>query len=1053
MNKRPSRSAGLLGELEGSVWNRRVLPLKSVGPETAQGFVIQELAHRLPDESTLFVVAKDPKDAATWNEILSLFNVPTTLYLTAEELFAALANNVKRRVIILPAETLLQPLPRDKRKVTIELTKNTPIKPGDLCAWLVEHGYRFEKAADLPKSFARRGGIVDCYIPGRHDTIRIEFSGNTIEDITTFVPHNKTKPIKLERIMITAADLPPDGADTLLSYISKDERKSLLIFRDSDEFAHTLPGWNKLESKLEEYTQMHFETISTMENADALNAKALPILPKHWDQIAEFLKEQKNSTTIILTKNQKRLKGFLKEYGLAGAVKEIHTRTHSTSYQGFISETLGVLIVTDRDLFGIEQTTEEGLPRSGALDKLWVATLNEGSFVVHLDHGIGRFTGTTVQKVGDVEREYFVLEYAEGDKLFVPVELADKLSKYIGVPNPSMTRLSGGNWKEVTEKVKQDTLAIAKELLSVAAERERAKAPILKGEGAEDEAKLEDSFPYEETPDQGQAIHEVAYDLEQTTPMDRLICGDVGFGKTEVAIRAAFKAAANGYQVAVLSPTTILAQQHFDTFVERLEAFDVKVDLLSRFRSAKSQQRVLASVRSGDVDIVIGTHRLLSDDVHFKKIGLLIIDEEQRFGVQAKEYLKRLRKEVHVLSLSATPIPRTLHLSLSGLRDLSIIKTPPAGRKPITTHIAPYSTGQIKRIIEKEIERGGQAYYVYNKVETIIPKMKELKKLVPQARFGIAHGQLAEIDLAKAMSSFDHGDIDVLIASTIIENGLDLPNVNTMIVEDAPNFGLAQLYQLRGRIGRGDRDAFAYFFYHEQKLAPDARKRLSALMEAERLGSGIDLAMRDMEIRGIGNILGKAQHGRAQAIGLALYSRLLKQAIQEMRGQDVTPLSEVDIDLPISIGIPKNIVYEETDRLRLYQELANEEEVDSLHKKAQREFREPFAEPITNLIYALECKIVSRTAQIKSITTESPVSGKRFVVVARDQFGPEAMGIFIKQPELWDITNERAKISMEALGDNWKKKLLKILRQLTNLYAMQANAKSASAKASADKKD
>lgn len=1040
MNKRPSRSADLLGELRGSVWNRRLLPVKTVGPETAQGYTISKLVGRLPEQTTMFVVAKDPKDAVTWGEICGLFGVKARVYLTAEEVFAGLANSEKHRVTILPAETLLQPLSRDKQKVAFPLEQGMTLRPGDLCAWLTEHGFRFERAADLPKSFARRGGIVDCYLAGKHEAYRIEFTGNTVEAISAFVPHKKNKPQKHERLIITAAELPPDGADVLLSYLPKEDERTLLLFRDSAELSHTLPGWTKLESRLAEYAQLHFETISTYENAESLDARALPILPKHWDQIAEFLKEQKSLTIIAITKNQKRLQGFLKEQGLATLVKEIHTRHHAESYQGFLSKALGILVVTDRDLFGIEQAAEEDIPRGSTLDRLWIATLREGSFVVHLDHGIGRFTGTTLQKVGDVEREYFVLEYAEGDKLFVPVELADKLSKYIGIPNPSMTRLSGGNWKEVTDKVKQDTLAIAKELLTVAAERERAEAPVLKGEGGEKEAKLAETFPYEETPDQARAIREVAHDLERPTPMDRLICGDVGFGKTEVAIRAAFKAAANGYQVAVLSPTTILAQQHFDTFVERLEAFDVNIDLLSRFRSAKAQQRVLAGVRSGDVDIVIGTHRLLSEDVHFRKLGLLIIDEEQRFGVQAKEYLKRLRKEVHVLSLSATPIPRTLHLSLSGIRDLSIIKTPPAGRKPITTHIAPYSTGQIKRILEKELERGGQAYYVYNKVETIIPKLRELKKLVPKARFGIAHGQLAEVDLARVMSVFDRGEVDVLIASTIIENGLDLPNVNTMIVEDAPNFGLAQLYQLRGRIGRGDRDAFAYFFYHEQKLAPDARKRLSALLEAERLGSGIDLAMRDMEIRGIGNILGKAQHGRAQAIGLALYSRLLKQAIQEIRGQDITPLSDVDIDLPISIGIPKNIVYEETDRLRLYQELANEESEDSLRKKAQREFREPFAEPITNLIYALELKIIARRAHVKSITTENPVSGKRFVVVPREQFGPEEMGVFIKQQEVWDLTNERAKIAMAALGDDWKQKLLKIMRQLAEVHAAQAKA-------------
>lgn len=1030
MKKQSSRSSSLLGELVVNVWTERPLSLTHVGPESAQGYIIQELIRRLPKETIFFVVARDQKDAYIWGALLELFAVKPRVFQESEELCAELFSKEQGKVMVVPAETLLQPIPSNKRKVSFPLEKNMALKPGELCEWLAAHGYRFEKAADLPKSFARRGGIVDCYLPGKSEAVRVEFAGNSVASLSRFTPHGKRKPKERESVVLTAAELPPDGADILLSLIPK--HQSVFTFRDSADLVHTLPGWSKAEKRLEEYPRILFDSMGGRDHGRPVDAKALPILPKHWDQIADFLKKHKQLTTMLFTKNQKRVKGFLKEYGITH-VSDIRTQKHAQEFQGFLSPALGVLMVCDRDLFGIEQASEKELSQAGgAFDALWVGSLKEGSFVVHLDHGIGRFTGTTVQRVGEVEREYFVLEYAEGDKLFVPVELADKLSKYVGVPNPSMTRLSGGNWKEITERVRKDTLEIAKELIEIAAERDRVKAPVMKGAGDALEEKLAASFPYRETPDQAKAILEVTRDLEKETPMDRLICGDVGFGKTEVAIRAALKTAANGYQVAVLSPTTILAQQHFDTFLERLDAFDVKVDLLSRFRSHKEQQRVLAGVRSGDVDIVIGTHRLLSEDVHFKKLGLLIIDEEQRFGVHAKEYLKKLRKEVHVLSLSATPIPRTLHLALSGIRDLSIIKTPPAGRKPITTHIAPMSRPQIKRIIEKELERNGQVYYVYNSVETIIPKMEQLKRIVPKARFGIAHGQLAESDLAKVMSSFDRGDIDVLIASTIIENGLDLPNVNTMIVEDAPNFGLAQLYQLRGRIGRGERDAYAYFFYYEQKLAPDARKRLAAIMEAERLGSGMDLAMRDMEIRGIGNILGKAQHGRAQAIGLALYARLLKQAIQEIRGKKSTaPLSDVDIDLPISIGIPKNVVFEETDRLRLYQELANEETVEALKKKAAREFREPFAEPIANLIYALELKILAGKAKVSSITTENPSNGSRRVVIRpRGQFGPEQMGCFIKRPEVWDITNERAKITFDALGNDWKGQIRRILVRL-----------------------
>ncbi|MEK7164852.1 MAG: DEAD/DEAH box helicase, partial [Patescibacteria group bacterium] len=490
-------------------------------------------------------------------------------------------------------------------------------------------------------------------------------------------------------------------------------------------------------------------------------------------------------------------------------------------------------------------------------DLSFIQKMESGNLVVHADHGLARFDGIVEQTIDGIPAEYFKLLYAEGDKLFVPVTLAEKIEKYIGEINPVLSRLSGTAWQKAVEKVKAETLAEARELLNTHARRALARAPFIARDNKIEE-QLQTTFPYKETPDQKQTIAAVYNDLAQHKPMDRLVCGDVGFGKTEVAVRAAAKAALAGFQTVVLSPTTILSQQHIDTFTERLKDLPVTIRGLSRFESKKEQTQIIKNLANGKIDIVIGTHRLLSKDIAFKNLGLIIIDEEQRFGVEHKEALKKMRSIAHILTLSATPIPRTLHLSLSGVRDVSTINTAPEGRLPIATHIEPHNHTKTKEIIEKELKRDGQAYYLYNNIETINLKKKELENLLPKVKFGILHGQLPETEVADVMHKFDKNELDVLISTTIIENGLDLPNVNTLVVDNAVQFGLSQLHQIRGRIGRGNRQAYAYFFYQRQKLTGEAEKRLEALEEARELGAGFELAMRDLEIRGVGNILGKA---------------------------------------------------------------------------------------------------------------------------------------------------------------------------------------------------
>ncbi len=503
--------------------------------------------------------------------------------------------------------------------------------------------------------------------------------------------------------------------------------------------------------------------------------------------------------------------------------------------------------------------------------------LKSGDYLVHLDHGIGIYN----QQLAIADQQYYQLEYASGDKLYVPVGLERKLSRYLGFVEPKISRLGSQLWQRTKRKIKEDAEKFAKELLGIYAQREIATRPRYLAD-SEIDKQLEADFVFEETPDQIQAIEDIKNDLEKELPMDRIVCGDVGFGKTEIALRVMIKAVNSGYQTVMICPTTILANQHYQNFKERLKKLPVKIALLSRLQTKKEQKEITEKLKNGKTDIVIGTHRLLSKDIEFKNLGLLVIDDEQRFGVRQKEKFKKIRASLDVLSLSATPIPRTLYLSLSSLKNISLIQTPPVGRLPIKTFISLFKEETIKEAIENEIKKGGQVYYLHNRVETIETAKKFLENLVPKAKFGVAHGRLREKELIKAMAEFQEKKVDVLVATTIIENGLDLPNVNTLIVADATHLGLAQAYQIRGRIGRSHVQAFAYFLY-SKRLGEKADIRLKALKEAEELGSGYKIALKDLEIRGAGNILGKEQSGNINQIGLNLYCQILSEAIEKTK--------------------------------------------------------------------------------------------------------------------------------------------------------------------------
>ncbi|MDQ4099105.1 MAG: transcription-repair coupling factor [Chloroflexota bacterium] len=583
-----------------------------------------------------------------------------------------------------------------------------------------------------------------------------------------------------------------------------------------------------------------------------------------------------------------------------------------------------IAVWTDLELFGLRKRTRRGGSRSAATSIAFAQSLTAGEYVVHVDHGVARFEGLVRLETGGVEREYLLLEYERGDKLYVPVDQSDRVSRYSGGGiDPARNRLGSGDWIRVKRRVKRAVREMAFELIQLYARRE-ASTGIGFPPDTHWDAELAESFPYVETPDQDAAIHAVKSDMEQPLPMDRLVCGDVGFGKTEVAIRAAFKAVNSGRQVAVLVPTTVLALQHFSTFRQRLAAFPVRIDMLSRLRSRRDQQSTLDGLKDGNVDIVIGTHRLVQRDVIFKDLGLVVVDEEQRFGVRQKEFLKQLKSEVDVLSMSATPIPRTLHMSLAGIRDISMIETAPQARLPIRTFVTAFTDQLVREVILRELDRGGQVYVVHNRVHDIDRLADRIRTAVPEARIGIGHGQMDERVLEEVMLAFVRNEFDVLISTTIIESGVDIPNVNTIIIDNADTLGLTQLYQLRGRVGRATNRAYAYLLYQPRKvLRREARERLETIQEATELGAGLRVAMRDLEIRGAGNILGAEQSGHIGAVGYDLYMRLLSQAVEEIRsGAPVAEVAPVTLDLPLTALIPETYIADTELRLATYRRIA-----------------------------------------------------------------------------------------------------------------------------------
>ena len=779
--------------------------------------------------------------------------------------------------------------------------------------------------------------------------------------------------------------------------------------------------------------------------------KAIVAVTQHARRLSEILEEQGVNATVVSRVDHSPGSGEV--LIVPGSLREgwcLDGVVVANGDEGRPGKMTPLMLLSDAELFGTVKERRYRRPRRGepGTEIASLSDLVEGSYVVHIDHGVARFAGTT--RMGDDgtgaawdggrdsnEKEYLVLEYAENDKLYVPTEHLDRVTTYVGAQDhpPNLTRLGSAEWARVKQRVKGAAREMASELLRVQAARELAEGHEFSADSVWQQ-ELEDSFPYEETPDQAAAISDVKTDMEQTKPMDRLICGDVGYGKTEIALRASFKTVNDGMQVGLLVPTTVLAQQHYATFSERLSPYPIKVDVLSRFRTRKEQQQVIRDLKDGTLDIVIGTHRLLQKDVRFKNLGLAVVDEEQRFGVTHKEQLKKLRREVDVLTLSATPIPRTLNQALSGIRDLSTMDTAPEARLPVKTFVSEYSEEVIKEAILREMERGGQVFFLHNRVRSIEQKAAELAELVPQARLLIGHGQMAETDLEDVMYSFANGEADVLLCTTIIESGLDMPNVNTLIVDRADRFGLAQLYQLRGRVGRGDHRAYAYMLVPGGRRITDAaHRRLEAILEASELGAGFRIAMRDLEIRGAGNLLGSAQSGHIREVGLDLYGQLLKEAVDELKrgeGEDATTGGALMADLPrvelqMPARIPESYISHMASRLSIYQRAARIRERHEAPELAE-ELKDRFGPPpeeVENLLRVAELRALASRLGVESILQSSDgitVNLKVAVGGARQPLqralGPSA-----------NVGNQRIHLTARRLGDQWFLRLTRVLER------------------------
>lgn len=903
---------------------------------------------------------------------------------------------------------------------------------------LVALGYERVGQVEMPGQFSVRGGIVDIYCLTEENPWRIELWGDEIDSIRSFDPESQRSLENLEELTIYPA-VEHIGDKDMVSFLDYFPEERTIIFLDEP---------NRLTEKggavEEEYRQsrMHreekgsrnlpenwlcsFEQLQKeLNKRNCISVCALEPKQAGWKVREKFYLEVKsisayNNSFELLVKDlhqykkqgyriallsgsrtrAERLAKDLQEEGLAAFYGQDYGReicpgeimvVYGHAKKGFEYPLIKFAVMTESDIFGQEQKKKKKKNYSGSRIQDF-AELSIGDFVVHEKHGLGIYRGIEKVEVDRIVKDYIKIEYRGGSNLYIPATQLDCLQKYSGADAskaPKLNKLGTQEWNKTKSKVRGAVKNIAKELVELYAVRQEKEGYVC-GPDTVWQREFEEMFPYEETEDQLSAIEDAKRDMESTRIMDRLICGDVGYGKTEVALRAAFKEVQESRQVAYLAPTTILAQQIYNTFVQRMKEFPVRVELLCRFRTPAQQKKAIEDLKKGQVDVIIGTHRILSKDVQFKNLGLLIVDEEQRFGVTHKEKIKQLKKDVDVLTLTATPIPRTLHMSLIGIRDMSVLEEPPMDRMPIQTYVMEYDEETVREAINRELRRGGQVYYVYNRVTDIADVALRIAKLVPDARVDFAHGQMSERELENVMYSFVNGDIDVLVSTTIIETGLDISNVNTMIIHDSDRYGLSQLYQLRGRIGRSNRTAYAFLMYRKNVMLKEtAEKRLAAIREYTDLGSGFKIAMRDLELRGAGNLLGAQQHGHMNAVGYDLYCKMLNEAVKEAKGIHTMEDFETSVDLNVDAYIPDSYISNEFQKLDIYKRIAGietQQDYDDMLEELLDRFGEP-GKAVLNLLAIAKLKAIAHQGYV----TEIKQTGKtvRFTLYEKARLNTE----------------------------------------------------------------
>ena len=903
---------------------------------------------------------------------------------------------------------------------------------------LVALGYERVGQVEMPGQFSVRGGIVDIYCLTEENPWRIELWGDEIDSIRSFDPESQRSLENLEELTIYPA-VEHIGDKDMVSFLDYFPEERTIIFLDEP---------NRLTEKggavEEEYRQsrMHreekgsrnlpenwlcsFEQLQKeLNKRNCISVCALEPKQAGWKVREKFYLEVKsisayNNSFELLVKDlhqykkqgyritllsgsrtrAERLAKDLQEEGLAAFYGQNYDReicpgeimvVYGHAQKGFEYPLIKFAVMTESDIFGQEQKKKKKKNYSGSRIQDF-AELSIGDFVVHEKHGLGIYRGIEKVEVDRIVKDYIKIEYRGGSNLYIPATQLDCLQKYSGADAskaPKLNKLGTQEWNKTKSKVRGAVKNIAKELVELYAVRQEKEGYVC-GPDTVWQREFEEMFPYEETEDQLSAIEDAKRDMESTRIMDRLICGDVGYGKTEVALRAAFKEVQESRQVAYLAPTTILAQQIYNTFVQRMKEFPVRVELLCRFRTPAQQKKAIEDLKKGQVDVIIGTHRILSKDVQFKNLGLLIVDEEQRFGVTHKEKIKQLKKDVDVLTLTATPIPRTLHMSLIGIRDMSVLEEPPMDRMPIQTYVMEYDEETVREAINRELRRGGQVYYVYNRVTDIADVALRIAKLVPDARVDFAHGQMSERELENVMYSFVNGDIDVLVSTTIIETGLDISNVNTMIIHDSDRYGLSQLYQLRGRIGRSNRTAYAFLMYRKNVMLKEtAEKRLAAIREYTDLGSGFKIAMRDLELRGAGNLLGAQQHGHMNAVGYDLYCKMLNEAVKEAKGIHTMEDFETSVDLNVDAYIPDSYISNEFQKLDIYKRIAGietQQDYDDMLEELLDRFGEP-GKAVLNLLAIAKLKAIAHQGYV----TEIKQTGKtvRFTLYEKARLNTE----------------------------------------------------------------